>query len=136
MLLREERSEPKSERLEVQAGAGDERPAPASQGKMSELWLAGPFCILAFAAGAALARLFPALRWESLPIVAAGIAAATFAFVLNRIVVRAATTPPPQALEAIGEGLKALLDSTGPAVVAMDLEGQLIYCNPAVERLI
>lgn len=129
-------SEPMSERLEGQPGAGENKPAPAAQGKMSELWLAGPFCILAFAGGAALARLFPALRWESLPILAAGIAAALFAFVLNRIVVRAATTPPPQALEAIGEGLKALLDSTGPAVVAMDLEGQLIYCNPAVERLI
>jgi PAS domain S-box-containing protein len=136
MLLREEMSEPKSERLEGQSGSGDELPAQAAHGKMSELWLAVPFCILFFSAGAALARLIPALRWESLPILAAGVAAALFAFMLNRIVVRAATTPPPQALEAIGEGLKALLDSTGPAVVAMDLEGQLIYCNPAVERLI
>jgi PAS domain S-box-containing protein len=129
-------SEPMSERLEDQAKTGDQQPAQAAQGNMSELWLAGPFCILAFAAGAALARLFPALRSGSLPIVAAGIATVAFAFMLNRIVVRAATTPPPQALEAIGEGLKALLDSTGPAVVAMDLTGQLIYCNPAVERLI
>jgi PAS domain-containing protein len=76
------------------------------------------------------------LRWESLPILAAGVATAAFAFMLNRLVVRAAAAPPAQTLEIIGEGLKALLDSAGPAVVAMDLEGRLIYCNPAVERLL
>ena len=32
--------------------------------------------------------------------------------------------------------LKELLDSAGPAVVAMDLEGQMIYCNSAAERLL
>jgi len=125
-----------SERLEEQAKSENARPAPGSHGGMSELWLVLPFSILAFSAGAALARLIPALRWESLPILAAGIATAAFAFMLNRLVVRAAAAPPAQTLEIIGEGLKALLDSAGPAVVAMDTEGRLIYCNPAVERLL
>jgi PAS domain S-box-containing protein len=103
---------------------------------VSELWLVVPFSILAFAAGAALARLIPALRWQSLPIWAAGVATIAFAFILNRLVLRAAAALPSQTEEVIGEGLRALLDSAGPAVVAMDLEGRLIYCNPAVERLL
>ena len=38
--------------------------------------------------------------------------------------------------EPIGEGLRQLLDSAGPGVVAMDLAGRLIYCNPAAERML
>ena len=125
-----------SERLDDQAKSDNVRPAPGAHGSMSELWLVLPFSILAFSAGAALARLIPALRWESLPVLAAGVATAAFAFMLNRLVVRASNAPPAQTLEIIGEGLKALLDSAGPAVVAMDTEGRLIYCNPAVERLL
>ncbi len=119
-------------------GGRDESPQPmhTGYGGFSQLWLILPFSILAFSAGAALARLIPALRWESLPILAAGVATAAFAFILNRIVVRAAAEPPPDTQELIGAGLKALLDSTGPAIVAIDLNGQLIYCNPAVERLL
>ena len=58
------------------------------------------------------------------------------AFILNRIVVRAAAEKPQETQELIGAGLRALLDSTGPSVVAIDVNGQLIYCNPAVERLL
>jgi PAS domain S-box-containing protein len=129
-------SEPMSERLDDQAKAKTMQPAPAAHGNVSELWLVVPFSILAFAAGAALARLIPALRWQSLPIWAAGVATIAFAFILNRLVLRAAAALPSQTEEVIGEGLRALLDSAGPAVVAMDLEGRLIYCNPAVERLL
>ena len=129
-------SEPMSERLEGRAETESLRPGPATHGAMSELWFALPFSILAFSAGAALARLIPALQWESLPILSAGIATAAFAFLLNRLVVRAAAAQNRQTVEVIGEGLKALLDSAGPAVVAIDLQGNLIYCNPAVERLL
>ncbi len=127
--------EPMMERLEEKAKHLTTR-SPQAQGGMSELWLVLPFSILAFSAGAALARLIPALRWESLPVLAAGVATAAFAFMLNRIVVRAAAAPPAETLEIIGEGLRALLDSAGPAVVAMDTQGRLIYCNPAIERLL
>ncbi|MGA8629590.1 MAG: PAS domain S-box protein [Terracidiphilus sp.] len=127
--------EPMMERLEDKAKQLTTRPQKA-QGGMSELWLILPFAILAFSAGAALARLFPALRWESLPVMAGGIAAAAFAFLLNRLVVSAAAAQPAETLEIIGEGLKALLDSAGPSVVAIDTEGRLIYCNPAIERLL
>ncbi len=112
------------------------QPAAATQNTVSELWLVVPFSILAFSAGAALVRLFPGPWWGSLPIWAAGVATVAFAFVLNRLVVRAAATRTRETVELIGEGLKALLDSAGPAVVALDLQGSLIYCNPAAERLL
>ncbi len=127
--------EPIIERLEQRAKLMTTRPASQAQG-VSELWLVLPFSILAFSAGAAMARLIPALRWESLPVMAAGVATAAFAFLLYRLVGRAAAEPPGETLAIIGEGLKALLDSAGPAVVAMDTQGRLIYCNPSVERLL
>ena len=122
--------------LDNQAKIDDLRPAPATHGAVSELWLIAPFSILAFSAGAALVRLFPGPWWGSLPIWAAGVATLAFAFVLNRLVVRAAAAQTRETVELIGEGLKALLDSAGPAVVAVDLQGSLIYCNPAAERLL
>jgi len=129
-------SEPISEPLDGQAKIENLRLAPSARGNISVLWLVLPFCILAFAAGAALARLIPALRGGWLPILAAGFATAAFAYVLNRLVVRSGAAPAAQAEELIGEGLKALLDAAGPAVIAIDLEGHLIYSNPSVERLL
>src|ERR1700683_1883549 len=130
-----EMADPMSERPE-EAGNESARPPHAGPVSYSQLWHILPFSILAFSAGAALTRLIPALRWESLPIMAVGIATAAFALMLNRIVVRSPAAPPAEAQDLIGAGLRALLDSAGPSVVAIDLSGQLIYCNPAVERLL
>ncbi len=115
--------------------ANSEPPPAASHASRSstQFWLILPFCILALAAGAALARLVPAFRGEWLPVLAVAIATAVFAFLLNRQIRR---TQPMAPHEALGEGLQQLLDSAGPAVLAMDLEGRLIYCNPAAERLL
>ena len=109
------------------------QPAPAAQGGVSQLWLILPFSIVAISVGAALARLFPHFRWESLPVVAAVLATALFALLLNRRLLRAGAA---QDMEPIAEGLRELLDSAGPAVVALDLSGKLIYCNPATERVL
>jgi PAS domain S-box-containing protein len=109
------------------------QPAPADQGGISQLWLILPFSILAISVGAALARLFPHFHWESLPVVAAVLATALFALLLNRRLLRAGAA---QNAEPIAEGLRQLLDSAGPAVVALDLGGRLIYCNPATERVL
>ena len=109
------------------------QPAPAEQGGVSQLWLILPCSILAISVGAALARLFPHFRWESLPVVAAVLATALFALLLNRRLLRAGAA---QDAEPIAEGLRELLDSAGPAVVALDLGGRLIYCNPATERVL
>ncbi|MGA9063197.1 MAG: PAS domain S-box protein [Terracidiphilus sp.] len=109
------------------------QPAAAVHGGISLLWLLLPFSLLALSVGAALARLFPNFKWESLPILAAVIATGVFALLLNRMVLRPGAAP---GAEPIGEGLRELLDSAGPAVVATDLTGRLIYCNPATERLL
>jgi PAS domain S-box-containing protein len=118
-----------SERLEDKREQA--RAANGDRG-VSQLWLAVPFCILAISVGAALARLFPNFHWETLPVIAAVVATALFALLLNSRLRRLGAT---QDNEAIGEGLRELLDSAGPAVVAVDLNGKLIYCNPATERL-
>ena len=109
------------------------QPAPAERGAVSQFWLILPFSIVAISVGAALARLFPHFRWESLPVVAAVVATALFAMLLNRRLLRAGAA---QDAEPIAEGLRELLDSAGPAVVAVDLGGRLIYCNPATERVL
>ena len=109
------------------------RPKRAAR-RISQLWLLLPACILALSAGAALARVAPQFPWSSLPVVAAGLAAAVFALVLKGLVVHAVDAGPTEA--SMGEGLRNLLDSTGPAVIAMDLECRLSYCNPAAERLL
>ncbi len=109
------------------------QPAPAVPGGFSLLWLILPFSILAVSVGAALARQFPRFHWESLPVVAAILATALFALLLNRRLLRAGSVPGE---EPIGEGLRQLLDSAGPGVVALDLAGRLIYCNPAAERML
>jgi PAS domain S-box-containing protein len=100
---------------------------------ISPLWLILPCCIMALWAGALLGRVAPSFQWEILPLLAAAVATAVFAFILNRRLLR-----PGAAAESvpIGEGLRELLDSAGPGVVATDLNGQLIYCNPAAERML
>ena len=122
-----------SEQPEDAAIRADVRPERAARKGVSESWLLLPCFILAIWAGAYLARLVPSFRWESLPILAAAIATGVFALVLNRLALRPAAlaTASP-----IGEGLRELLDSAGPAVVATDLNGRLNYCNPAAERLL
>ena len=66
----------------------------------------------------------PAFQWQSLTILAAAVATVVFAYVVNRLVVRATHESP--AHEAIGKGLRELLDSAGPAVVAMNLDGRAV----------
>ena len=109
------------------------QPAPAERGGVSQLWLILPFSVLAIWVGATLVRVFPHFRWESLPVVAAVLATALFALLLNKRLLRAGDVQDDQ---PIAEGLRQLLDSAGPAVVALDMSGKLIYCNPATERVL
>jgi len=122
-----------SEPSEEKATSEPSPPVPPQRGSSYQLWLILPFCILALAAGAALARVVPAFRWESLPVLAAAVATAVFAYLLNRQVRR---NPPLESHDAIGEGLRQLLDSAGPAVLAIDKQGRPIYCNPTAERML
>ncbi len=111
---------------------GDTRPRAAVRGGISQLWLALPCCIMALWAGALLGRSAPSFQWEILPLLAAAIATAVFALILNKRLLR--PEAGPEAVP-IGESLRELLDSAGPGVVATDLNGALIYCNPSAERM-
>jgi PAS domain S-box-containing protein len=116
----------------IEVGEGAHSAPPARRG-ISPYWLILPCFILALWAGASLARIAPSFQWGMLPILAAGTATAVFALALNRLALRPEATP---AQAPIAEGLRELLDSAGPAVVATDLNGRLIYCNPAAERFL
>ena len=112
---------------------GDE-PRDGERTGMSQTWLILPLFILALAAGVALARVLPSVHWQALPILAAAVATLLFAYVVNRLVLRASEQAPAQ--EVIGRGLRELLDAAGPAVMALNLAGETFYCNPAAERLL
>ena len=126
--------EPMSEPPNEEGKSKSLRAALAAHNRFPQIWLILPFAILALWAGAALTRLFPNFSWQLLPIVAAVLATVMFALMLNRMLLRpAAAAPQP---EIIGDGLRELLDSSGPAVIATDADGQLVYCNSAAERLL
>ncbi len=120
----------------LQEHADDRRDGRVSDGRagISQMWLALPLFILTLAAGAGLARIFPVLQWRSLPIVAAGIATAVFAYVVNRLAAAATGASPSE--QEISQGVRELLDSASPAVIAVNLRGELIYANPSTERLL
>jgi len=126
-----------SERPESQEKLGDIRgsgPADGGRPAISQLWLTLPLFVLTLAVGAGLARVLPAFHWQSLIILAAAVGTVVFAYVVNRLVVHATHESPAHA--AIGKGLRELLDSAGPSVVAMNLDGELFYANPSAERLL
>jgi len=110
------------------------RSALATLGGLPQIWLILPLVLLALWAGTALARLVPTGKWEALPLLAAGIATAAFALILNRFLLRPA--PAASVPINIGSGVKDLLGPEAPAVIALNLEGNLVYCNPVAERLL
>ncbi len=108
---------------------------PADQGGGSVLWPVLVLVAIALAAaavGAALAdgQRLTGLRMDELVMLAA---AAVFAVPSVRVAIRArrVSSPAPS-----GEGLKEVLDSVGPALLAVDSDGRVNYVNPAAERLL
>jgi hypothetical protein len=75
-------SAPMSERPDAQ----NEQPQPAPAAAWRRLAALADSSVFysAISVGAALARLFPHFRWESLPVVAAVLATALFALLLNQ----------------------------------------------------
>jgi PAS domain S-box-containing protein len=104
------------------------RPAPEPRSGLAFLWPVLAVLALLLVAGAVAARLYAGPRFDTLLMLAAVAAAAVLAL---RLPVRAAAAPAPAA-----EPLKDLLDSAGPAIVAIGLDGRLTYVNPAAERLL
>jgi len=110
-------------------GTGAEPGARKTRVKLSLLL---PVLALVLAAGAVMVRLAagPGLDWLLMACVA-GIAGLLAFYLLLRRPGRA--TP---AGEAPNEPFKELLDSAGPMVMAVDLDGRFTYLNPAAERML
>ena len=114
--------EPRGTRLPRQTGPDDAPP----------MWSALAVLALALAAGGITARLEAGPRFDWLLLVTAmGLTAA----VAMRLLADNAAEREAAARYA-GDPLLDLLDSAGPMVAAIDLDGRLSYVNPAAERLL
>ena len=111
---------------------GTQQPAGGVRGGASLFWFAVAMLSLALAAGAIATHLALGPQFDGLLIFTIGGAAAILAL---RLLAR-----PPAAPEVAGktaaEPLKELLDSAGPMVMAVGLDGRFTYLNPATERLL
>jgi len=102
------------------------------RGGISLLWPALGGLALVLAAAAVMARLIAGPRFDGLLLFAAGLAGVVLALRLligdNSFRVDAATAP--------SESLRYLVESAGPGVVAIGLDGSLTYVNPSAESLL
>jgi PAS domain S-box-containing protein len=121
--------EDRSERIST---PNNKQSAPAAATRLSMIWSVLTALALAFSAGAAIARIAFGQRFEQLLILSV---IAASGFLALRLLVHTSPAPEPVATPA-AEPLKNLLDSAGPSVVAIDLNGRLTYANPAAERML
>lgn len=96
------------------------------------MWLTLAVLALILAAGAVWVRVLIGPRFDGLVILAACGSALILAL---RIPSRTAAAESAPGAGAANRALKELLESAGPAVVSIGLDGQLTYVNPAAERL-
>jgi PAS domain S-box-containing protein len=96
------------------------------------LWSALAVLMLAMAAGGVTARLEAGPRYDWLLLITAmGLTVAVAVRLLADN-----TAEREAANRYAGDPLKDLLDSAGPIIVSIDLEGQLTYVNPTAERML
>jgi PAS domain S-box-containing protein len=87
---------------------------------------------LVIATGAVILRLTAGQRFDGLLVLAAALAAAVLAL---RLPLQSRTGPSP-AIESRLVSPGEILESAGPAIAAISLDGRLQYVNPAAERLL
>jgi len=114
------------------AVAGNAHPARAVPRGVFILWSALAVLALLLAAGAVVVRLLAGPRFDGLLMLAACLAAVLLALRMPR---RRAAAPVP-ASPLSSEPLREILESAGPAVAAIGLNGSLTYLNPAAERML
>ena len=102
------------------------------RGGISLLWPALGGLSLALAAGAVAARLAAGPRFDGLLVFAACAAVVVLAL---RLLVRD-IAPPLPAVASTPDSLQRLLESAGPGVVAIGLDGSLTYVNPSAESML
>jgi PAS domain S-box-containing protein len=96
------------------------------------LWPILAILVLVLATGAVVARFVGGERYDNLLMLAAAAAAGLLAV---RLLIRGRATPPdpPKTASNIPD---ELLESSGAAIAAVDLEGRLLYINSTAERLL
>jgi len=104
----------------------------ATRQTSSSVWSALAVLSLAMAAGAITARLEagPKFDWLLLMTATTLVAAVAMRLMADNAAEREAAT------QYAGDPLRDLLDSTGPIVISLDLDGRVTYANPAAQRLL
>jgi PAS domain S-box-containing protein len=110
----------------------NEQPAPAAGIGILILWPVLAVLALALATFAVILRITRGPQYDGFLVLAAIASAAILALRLPFRPYAAPAAPPANG----GSPLKELIDSAGPAVVAMGLDGRLTYANPSAERLL
>ena len=118
------------DRASEAATTGSGQPADAVRGGLSFAWSVLAVLAVALAIGAVTVRLAVGPQFDGLVALTTGGAAAVL---ILRVLVRKSTSPELAALP-IEEPLKDLLDSAGPMIMAVGLNGRFTYLNPAAER--
>ena len=123
------------------ATTGIKQPQRATGSTYSLAWAVLTAAALILAAGAVMFRMITADQFagpmgglvDGLVILSALSATALLA---RRLLVRNPANDESTATPSPGETLKELLDSAGPMVMAVGLDGRFTYLNPATERLL
>jgi PAS domain S-box-containing protein len=108
----------------------EERSARAAQIRSALHWL--PITAMILAITAMIARLVEGTRGDGLLLFFCGASAAMLSV---RLLVQDSTAGM-EPLAPASEPLKELLDSAGPMVMSVDLDGRFSYVNPATERML
>ena len=122
------------DRALVMGTTGDTRPAGAPFDRASKIWYALAAFVLTAAAAALAARIVYGPRTDGFLM---AVAVADTLVLALRVFIRQPSASRSISAEALtGDPHKNLLDSTGPAVAAIDLNGRLTYMNPSAERML
>jgi len=105
--------------------------APTPRAGQLFLWPVLASLTLALVTAAVLVRILAGPRYDNLLLLAAGVAAAVLAL---QLALRSRSVG--STLSALDRLPKQLLESAGPAVIAVGLDGRLMYVNPSAERLL
>ncbi len=113
---------------------GNTKPARAPFDRVSKIWYALAAFVLTAAAAALAARVVYGPSADGFLMAVA--VADTLVLALRVFMNQSPTAKLLPAEAFAGDPHKNLLDSTGPAVAAIDLNGRLTYMNPSAERML
>ena len=113
-------------------------PVPAAANGVFVIWLAFAILAMILAAGAVLLRFMAGPRFDGLLILVACVSAVLLALRIpsSRNTVAAVAAIPAEVTPPASNELTNILQSAGPAVVSIGLNGRVTFANPAAERMI